>query len=392
MSMNNFLSLLKDARLNVKSTELEVDFQELYELAEKHEVSALVYNQIYSFSSLPADLKMIWRKQALKINAIQAMKTNRFLNLYQKFNDKGLRILVVKGLICRCLYPQPDNRPSNDEDLYVEKEQYMATEEVLLENGFLLANKSEDVSTFLDTKSGLSIELHTSLFSEDSKAYGAYQSFFKDVFEDAILHEIHGVSVYSLSHDKHMLFLMMHFIKHFLHGGVGIRQVLDILMYAEAYAQDIRWDEVYSVLKQQHVFTLMMNVFALGYKELGFAMEKTYLPKNFDENAYDYQDLLADILDAGVFGKSSMERLHSSTITLHALESGKSSVLKSLFPSLKSMKGKYSYLNSYPFLLPIAWGNRIFHYVFSKDQGSSKKTIEIGNQRIELLRKYDVIE
>lgn len=139
-------------------------------------------------------------------------------------------------------------------------------------------------------------------------------------------------------------------------------------------------------------FTLMMNVFALGYKELGFSMEKTNLPKNFDENTYDYQDLLADILDAGVFGKSSMERLHSSTITLHALESGKSSVLKSLFPSLKSMKGKYSYLNSYPFLLPIAWGNRIFHYVFSKDQGSGKKTIELGNQRIELLRKYDVIE
>ena len=170
-----FLTLLKDARKNEKSQIVDLDYTQLYHLSKEHEVLALIYNQIYSFPSFPTDLKNQWKREAIKINAIQTIKTDRFLKVYQKFIEADIIVLVVKGIICRSLYPQPENRPSNDEDLYVQQKDFDKAKNILLDNDFVLVEEGEDVSTFLDRINGLSIELHTSLFSQESKAYGSFK-------------------------------------------------------------------------------------------------------------------------------------------------------------------------------------------------------------------------
>ena len=261
----------------------------------------------------------------------------------------------------------------------------------MLRQGFQVMQESEEVITLVNLNSGLSIELHTTLFSEESKAYGSYQNFFNDAFEKAQVHDIQGCQIFSLSYSQHMLFLIMHFVKHFLHGGVGFRQLLDIIMYAEAYGEEIDWNAIYEVLEQEHLLKLVENIFTISHQYLGFSFEQIVLPRDFDEDQMDFEDLLADIWDAGVFGKSSQERLHSSTITLSAAE-GQKSFRSTLFPSLKSMQQKYNYLKGAPFLLPIAWCSRILHYFFDKKEGSAKGAMEIGNRRVRLLQKYGIIE
>ena len=387
-----FLTLLKDARKNEKSQIVDLDYTQLYHLSKEHEVLALIYNQIYAFPSFPTDLKNQWKREAIKINAIQTIKTDRFLKVYQKFIEADIIVLVVKGIICRSLYPQPENRPSNDEDLYVQQKDFDKAKNILLDNDFVLVEEGEDVSTFLDRINGLSIELHTSLFSQESKAYGKFQDSFEHAFDSPIQHCIYNVNVYSLSHDLHFLFLLMHLIKHFLHGGVGIRQILDIVMYGEQYGQFINWDYIYTVLKDSNFYVFIMNVFALAHDLLDMSFEHIQLLDDYETINKDYQSLLDDILDAGVFGKSSQERLHSSTMTLNAMETGKKSLKKSLFPEKSYLEKKYTYLKKYPFLLPIAWISRIISYIGNKQQGSGQKTIEIGNQRIELLKKYKIIK
>lgn len=189
-----------------------------------------------------------------------------------------------------------------------------------------------------------------------------------------------------------MLFLFFHFIKHFLHGGVGIRQILDIIQYAEKYSNEIHWKEIYETLENEHYLKLIENVYAIAINYLGFDVNKIEMPQGFDIKECDYELLLNDIIEAGIFGKSTEERLHSSTMTLNALEQGKTSILKSIFPTYKEMKMKFEYLNQYPILLPYAYLTRIISYLKHHDQKQSMKTIEIGNQRIELLKKYNVIK
>lgn len=50
---------------------------------------------------------------------MQTMRTNEFLELNKKLHAAGVRPLVVKGIICRNLYPQPDYRRFGDEDVLV---------------------------------------------------------------------------------------------------------------------------------------------------------------------------------------------------------------------------------------------------------------------------------
>ena len=384
------ITLLKDARLNRTSEPIKLDYQKLFDLANQHQISALIYNQIYNFDDFPEEIKQRWKRDALKINAFQTRKTIKILQVYRQFLKQGLKVLIVKGLVCRLLYPQPDNRQSNDEDLYVRKEEYEAVKDILLKNNFTVVSDSDDVTTFIDPVSGLSIELHTALFSSESKAYGNYQRYFDQAFDECIVHSIDGVNVYSLEYTQHLLFLILHFVKHFFHGGVGIRQVADIVMYSEAYGDKVNWDRLYDILKDLNIYVLIVNLFAMAHDQLEFDYTKISVPEGIDKS--DYQDLFDDIMDAGIFGQSSSERIHSATITLNTISDGKTSVLKSIFPSLKEMQGKYKYLNKYQILLPIAYLSRIVNYKKNNSSKNSQRTIEVGKQRIELLKKYRVIK
>lgn len=386
---SELVTLLKDARLNRVSESIKLDYQKLFDLANQHQISALIYNQIYNFGDFPVELKEIWKSQTFKINVIQTRKTMKMLQVYEQFLNQNLKVLIVKGLICRSLYPQPDNRQSNDEDLYVQKEEFEKTKDILLKNNFAVVLESNDVTTFIDPVSGLSIELHTALFSLESKAYGNYQKYFDHAFDECIVHQIDGVNVYSLEYSQHLLFLILHFVKHFFHGGVGIRQVADIVMYSEAYGDRIDWDSLYAVLKDLNIYILITSLFALAHDHLEFDYTKIKVPDDIDN--IDYQDLFDDIMDAGIFGQSSSERIHSATITLNTIGNGKTSVIKSIFPSLKEMQSKYKYLNKYPILLPAAYLSRILNYKKNNSSKNSQKTIEVGRQRVELLKKYKVI-
>ena len=387
---SELIALLKDARLNRTSESIKLDYQKLFDLASQHQISALIYNQIYNFDDFSEDIKQRWKRDALKINAFQTRKTMKILQVYRQFLKQGLKVLIVKGLVCRSLYPQPDNRQSNDEDLYVQKEDFEAVKDILLKNNFTIVSKSDDVTTFIDPSSGLSIELHTALFSLESKAYGNYQRYFDCAFDECIVHRIDGIDVYSLEYTQHLLFLILHFVKHFFHGGVGIRQVVDIVMYSEAYGDKVNWDKLYDILKNLNIYILITNLFALAHDYLEFDYTKIKVPN--DINKSDYQDLFDDIMDAGIFGQSTSERIHSATITLNTISDGKTSVLKSIFPSLKEMQGKYKYLNKYPILLPIAYLLRIANYKKNNSSKNSQRTIEVGKQRIGLLKKYKVIK
>ena len=88
-----------------------------------------------------------------------------------------------------------------------------------------------------------------------------------------------------------------------------------------------------------------------------------------------------------------MERKRSSRITIAAAGSGKASggTIHALFPSRKDMAGRYPYLNRHPWLLPAAWGSRIFEYLRSGGGKGAGLSAEIGKTRVALLQKYGIL-
>lgn len=70
-------------------------------------------------------------------------------------------------------------------------------------------------------------------------------------------------------------------------------------------------------------------------------------------------------------------------------------VLRTIFPPVKSMKREFSFLKTAPFLLPIAWILRILKYgkeVCGYKCKDVAGTLETGNRRIRLMKKYKIIK
>lgn len=402
-----FLSLLKSSLKNEKYDGEKIDFEDLvyiYKMSEIHHVVPMIYNAAYNedfFKECDANFQAMFKSSAFRYIFSQIQRTNHFLEVYKKLSEKNIKILVFKGIIFRNMYNNPDDRISSDEDILIKKEDYEKIKEFFLSEGFEFIDKGEECAYF-SKSTGLCIEVSTSLFSHESKAYGHLNKLFEDVFEKSIKINIDKIDILTLSHEQHLIYIVFHNMKHFLTGGFGIRQVADFSKYIETYGEYINWEKFWSDLKDLNYDTFALNLIEISLKYLGFNNDKITYPDNitsFDElkNSQKYyinsESLINDILDAGVFGASTMDRKHTALMTLDAVEDKKkSNRLKAVFPNVNYLKDNYTYLQKYPILLPVAWGQRILSYLKKNKTSSYINTMELGKQRIELLKEYKIIK
>ena len=383
------------------------EWRELFLIASQQQVLPLIYEAVCECPAARQwDIVGKYRKKVMHEVAVQIAKTSEFLRIYSRMVEAGAKPLVVKGMICRELYPQPDHRPSTDEDVLIPKEQFEIVHKILMDCGMRLLDPDEDIDAahevaYLRKEMFMYIEMHKQLFPGEAEAYGNYNHFFEGVHERAVRQEIQGVPVYTLGYTDHLLYLMCHAFKHFLVSGFGLRQVCDIALFARAHGQEIDWEWIVKCCEEIHADKLMAAVFRLGQKYLNLDMEGTGLPDTWKAMEVNERALLEDMLDGGVLGNSDMGRLHSSNITLNAVAARKKGkkvrgvVLKTVFPSLKYMSGQYKYLERYPYLLPVAWINRIWKYsqeIRKSETNTPVRSMEIGNRRIELMKEYGIVE
>ena len=405
-----FLSLLKSSLKNEKYDGEKIDFEDLvyiYKMSEIHHVVPMIYNAAYNedfFKECDANFQAMFKSSAFRYIFSQIQRTNHFLEVYKKLSEKNIKILVFKGIIFRNMYNNPDDRMSSDEDILVKQEDYDRIKDILCSEGLEFIEKEGNECAYFCKKTGLCIEVSTSLFPVESKAYGHLNKVFENIFENSININIDGIDIKTLSHEQHLIYIVFHNMKHFLHGGFGIRQVADFSKYIETYNQFINWEKFWSDLKTLNYDTFALNLIDISLKYLGFDYTKAIYPEgvrdfNIIINSKDYyinsDDLINDILNAGVFGGSTKERKHTALMTLNAVEGqNNTNRFKAIFPNVDYLKGSYTYLQKHPILLPIAWTQRILSYLKKNKNNTTSyiNTMELGKQRIELLKEYKIIK
>lgn len=402
-TMKLFLAILKAA---LSKTAFQGDIPEaqwpaLSSMADIHKVLPLFYEAVYH-SSAPAALKPSVRQQVIA----QTMRTADFLQLNDHLQAAGLRPVVVKGIVCRSLYPQLDHRPSADEDLWVTQAQFDRWHQLLREFGMNTAVSPEVLSTSYEVpyrKEGslLYIELHKHLFPPESLAYGDLNRFFDQAYDRAVAVQIQGHTIYTLNPTDHLFYLICHAFKHFLHSGFGIRQVCDIILYANEHGKSVNWEQILQYCTSIRAEKFAAALFRIGSEYLVFDPQKACYPEAWQEISVDAQPMLEDLLCAGVYGGASMSRQHSSTITLDAVAAqkqgrkAKSSVIASVFPSAAKLESRYPYLKKHPYLLPMAWCSRLWSYRSERRHSvdnSAADALKIGKERLELMKLYGILE
>ena len=386
---------LKNESVSWDSSINAEDWLELLRLAEAHRVLPMIFQAVYACSAAKAADPVLLRRYrvyAMQMMVLQTRKTAEFLPLLQKLKDAGVRALVVKGITCRNLYPNPDHRLSSDEDILIPPEDFPAAHRCLTELGFATRDPEDRGYELSYTRpGGLLLELHRSLFPADSKAYGELNRLFENVWDRAV--EQDGIP--TLDPTDHMLYLLCHAFKHFLHSGFGMRQVCDMILYANRYGREIRWDVLLERCREIRAEQFAAGLFRIGWEYLGLSLEQSRLPVAWQAIYVEEGPLLEDILRSGVYGSADEDRLHSSNITLQAVENRSQpgsggSLLSAVFPPQEVMRKKYPYLKEKPMLLPVAWTDRIVRY--ARGEGKAGNSLRIGNDRVQLLKQYGILD
>ena len=394
-----FLNLLGTALGNPSAAPVpeltSAQWSELASLAMAHKVLPLIFEPAYPLVSradpaLAAALKRQVRQQVI----VQTLRTAEFLELYRALEASGATPLVVKGIVCRQLYPRPDHRPSSDEDVWIPPEQFALCHEVMTRLGMHTSEADPDnvyEVSYRKPGSPLYIELHKHLFPPGFRiADSEFNDFFGTPHHHNTIHQIPGGRVRTLHPNDHMTYLLLHAFKHFLHSGFGIRQICDMLLFAHHHNDLIDWEWVRLSCRCIRAEKFAAAVFTIGVKHLGFA------PVGGWETVNELP-LLEDVLRAGVYGSSELSRQHSSTVTLEAAASRKSpqlGFLTAAFPSAKALEGRYPWLKKQPYLLPIAWAGRMASYLREtkhRPDSSLADALKIGAERVKLLRQYDIV-
>lgn len=408
-----FLKILKHALRGEKAVGCETltadQWKRLFAMARIHSVVPMFYEAVYDVPTVKnemADLMLLTKRMVVQQVMTQTMKTADFLALNEKLQDAGIKPLVVKGIVCRDLYPNPDHRPSGDEDILIQPEQFELCRKIMTEFGMTTEFEEEKMAAayevpFRKADSPLHIEVHKHLFPPESEAYGYMNYFFVDAFERAIKMEIQGHTVYTLEYTDNLFYMLCHALKHFIHSGFGIRQVCDIIMFAMHYGQHIDWDRIMRNCKAINADYFVASLFKIGRIYLGFDPDAACWTEAWKNLDVDETAMLVDLLSGGLYGDASMSRKHSSNITLDAAKAqrrgkkSKTSVAAALFPPKESMVENYPYLKKHSYLLPAAWLSRIIKYAGERPArkgNNAMASLKIGHDRVKLMEQYKILK
>lgn len=380
------------------------DWEELCLLARQQQVLPVLVHSCYAS---PAFLSQdeAFRREVLGSNrmqvARQTMRSAALGALWTQLCQAGFTPVIMKGAACRTVWPLGSVRLSSDEDVLVPHDQFSACVDFLRGQGFACGDVDGDASEVgLRRGDGLYLELHRSPFAPDDPVLGGCALWFEDIYQRCITVEADGAALQVMGPDDHMLLLILHAFKHLLHSGFGLRQVCDLVLWAESYGADINWATILERCSAVRAVGFARAVFGIGAKYLGMDTQKACLPEELlgrDEEMTDA--LLHDLLTGGVFGTASRSRHHSATVTHNAVAADrageKSSLLQSLFPPSRQLEGQYPYLKKAPWLVPAAWATRLVRYggeVLRREDSDAAETLRIGRERTELLRKLDIMD
>ena len=361
------------------------EWRELMQLSAEQAMLPIVFEAVYSV--MPAELEKEYRAAALSWICKQVRNTEAFLEIYRKLLEKNIEPLVFKGIVCRDTYDLPDWRVSSDEDVYIERNAYMHFHETMKQLGFKASDpnfRSEHETVYY--RKELRVEGHWELFPQENLLWEKMNALTEEMLKRTVHLEIEGTRILVLEPTDHMIYLLLHAMKHFTLAGVGIRQICDIVQLDKRY--DIDWTRVASAMDSLGASRFTAAILDACCRIFGMTMPEGWEPE-------DSTDLIEDALEGGVFGHSTEDRIHSASITA-ADGTGHNTVyslFKTIFPSREVMEINYPWVSHSRLLLPIGWGVRLVQYAKKIGMGNSPiRSVRIGMQRMKLLKQYDIFQ
>ncbi len=351
-------TILKVLSLNKQEEQIEISNETYIEL-KMHTVLALPIDR-WNTLVMSDDLRKSWREEILSTIYYNCKYEN-----VQKTLPIGVPYVILKGTSAAKYYPHPEYRTMGDIDIMTCREDYDQALEELLSDGYRIIDSLERETSL--EKNGIVIELHKFFASLNELEQAQY-------LDELIIRNINATHI--LPDLVNGLTLLEHISQH-LERGIGLRQIVDWLMFANCCLSDETWAEFYVLsrkigLDQFAIIITRMCEIYLGLPE-----------RKWSSGADDgiCHELMEYILQCGNFGNKrnyDSDAIH----TVLYYTSGPLATIK-----LLQERGLENWESSkkHVILRPFAWSYQICRYIVRGLK--QKKTLTVLKQEYMVAKK-----
>lgn len=291
-----------------------VDWSGIFSMAQKQTVTGLLFDGV---SKLPVEVQpsaeMMRRmfQMVVRIERSHQLLNKKLSEIVPAMRAESICPILLKGQGVAQNYLNPLRRQCGDIDLYVGKENCDKAMKVLLDLGADAQNKTKRKSPKHENfdYDGVSVELH---FLVEKLYYPKYNKRFQmwtkqQLCADKLrVRDIGGETEVLLPPvDFDALFVFNHAYRHFLSGGIGLRQLCDWAMHLHVFAGQINKEELLDGLKSFGIFKAWQVFGCIAVDYLG--LPKDEFPFYTAKYAKHSDKLLREILFSGNFGQYNPE-------------------------------------------------------------------------------------
>ncbi len=233
MNSTEYFIYLLSCHLNAVEPkgEKRMDWQQIYNLAEKNNLTAII---AYEIKRLPADCRPggtigAWFNECFE-NTMHSFRPNlqSLSNFIGALTEKRISHVLFKGVILRNYYPFPELRVGTDMDVVIRPAEYINAVEVLKKKGFIEKTIESNSATLQFEKDVF--ELHTELESINIQS----KIYFATPFDD--ISDYSGYT-YKLKPVYHLLYIVSHIAHHLQTGHASIKMIMDIDVLIRRYPE-----------------------------------------------------------------------------------------------------------------------------------------------------------
>ena len=326
-------------------------------------VYSLVSRDEMALQIVAQNLRIAWEQQEL-VNML---------------NARDIPFAVLKGFSASIYYPEPMMRALGDVDIIVEPKNFLTAFSHMQASGYIPDPEDHDGRHICFRKNSVVIELHQRFASLNSThADAQLDNWIYEAIPKVNTVRIGDFSFPILQEPLNGLILLAHVSQH-LENGLGIRQIIDWVMYVAHELPDGKWLEFQNLTEPLGLTNLAKITARFGQLYLGLPQEDHSWCIDVDDSVCEA--LLNYVFQCGNFGhKAGM----SNTVTM--VFSHGSGIIGFFRNLQKRGERNWKAYQKCCLLKPFCWLYQLFRYVrlgLRRDKAFSnlKKDYEASKER-----------
>ncbi len=222
----------------------------LIPLAEAHSLSPLLYTHLQSLDTLPPNTKLQLQGLFLRHKRANEIRLAGLAQILAVLEAEQIPVIVLKGgALAPQIYPAPGLRPMSDLDILVPPAQVFTVQTILRDLGFTDSlpddptppdHRHLPVVMQTTAEMAVSVEIHRALGGTPRFPEGKP---FAELWKTAVSYPLATQTAHMLSHED----MLWHLYTHMVSEHTRLIRIVDMVAFAEKFAQEIDWQ----LVKQQ---------------------------------------------------------------------------------------------------------------------------------------------